>query len=251
MQKTVVWRLVATLAFLATLVVNALANLLPINGLNTGQVSDLYPSLFTPAGITFSIWSVIYMLVTGFVVYTWVRRNDTFLTTLLPWFIASCLLNISWILAWHFLLPAVSVCIMAGMLFVLTRMFRLVHTAPRPHTVWEQFLVLLPFTLYAAWICVATIANVSALLVSAGWQGGFLSMEQWTALMMAVAAMLAIFITLDYRVPAFALVVMWALFGIYLRWHETAYTVITYTAIILQLLLAGTVLFVLRRRVTA
>ena len=43
-------------AFAGVLVVNYLANALPIGGNTTGALSDLYPNLFTPAGLTFSIW---------------------------------------------------------------------------------------------------------------------------------------------------------------------------------------------------
>ena len=42
--------------------VNALANILPINNLTTGEVSDSFPNLFAPTGLTFSIWGVIYLL---------------------------------------------------------------------------------------------------------------------------------------------------------------------------------------------
>jgi hypothetical protein len=40
---------------------NALANILPINGITTGAISDSYPNLFAPAGYTFAIWGVIYL----------------------------------------------------------------------------------------------------------------------------------------------------------------------------------------------
>lgn len=49
------------LAFVAVLVVNYLAVTLPIGGMTTGALSDLYPNLFTPAGITFSIRGIIYL----------------------------------------------------------------------------------------------------------------------------------------------------------------------------------------------
>ena len=42
--------------YLAMVGMNVLANVLPLNGRRTGEVSDAYPSLFTPAGVTFSIW---------------------------------------------------------------------------------------------------------------------------------------------------------------------------------------------------
>lgn len=77
MKNPVVNALIHSLVLIAVLTVNALANILPINGLNTGEVSALYPSLFTPAGITFSIWSVIYLLLLAFVLWQWVRLRDT------------------------------------------------------------------------------------------------------------------------------------------------------------------------------
>jgi hypothetical protein len=41
--------------FIGMLVVNGLANGLPINGRTTGELSAMFPNLFVPAGITFSI----------------------------------------------------------------------------------------------------------------------------------------------------------------------------------------------------
>ena len=61
-------QIINVFALMLTLTINALANILPINGMNTGELSALYPSLFTPAGFTFSIWSVIYLLLIGFVI---------------------------------------------------------------------------------------------------------------------------------------------------------------------------------------
>ena len=49
------------LAFVLVFVVNVLSNVLPLNGRTAGEISDLLPSYFTPAGYTFSIWSLIYL----------------------------------------------------------------------------------------------------------------------------------------------------------------------------------------------
>ena len=57
------------LGFALVLTLNTLANALPINGMNTGEVSALYPNLFVPAGFTFSIWGIIYLLLLGFVIF--------------------------------------------------------------------------------------------------------------------------------------------------------------------------------------
>ena len=123
MKNSIVLPLIAAILFVAMITVNVLANALPINGLDTGEVSDRYPSLFTPSGITFSIWSVIYFFLGGCVVVMWTDRTNALILKLLPLFCASCILNISWILAWHYLLPGLSVVIMLALLFVLIIIF--------------------------------------------------------------------------------------------------------------------------------
>ena len=65
--------ILVTWLFLAAMIAaNALANILPINQLNTGQISAFYPNYFVPAGFTFSIWGVIYLLLLNYVIsYTY------------------------------------------------------------------------------------------------------------------------------------------------------------------------------------
>src|SRR4030065_2616599 len=96
------------LGFLGTVVVNALANILPINDITTGELSDLYPNLFVPAGLTFSIWGLIYLLLAIFVVYHLVSVSrkaseaPAFSQKIGILFFISCLANIGWIFAWHY-----------------------------------------------------------------------------------------------------------------------------------------------------
>ena len=116
------------LALACVLTVNTLAIVLPINGMGTGELSDLYPSLFTPAGFTFSIWSVIYFLLIGFVIVQSRILSKPYFTELSLWFLLSSLANISWILAWHYLFIYASVLIMLILLFSLTRIFLLLHS---------------------------------------------------------------------------------------------------------------------------
>lgn len=208
------------LALLATLTVNALANILPINGMNTGELSALYPSLFTPAGFTFSVWSVIYLLLIGFVIVQRSISSKPYFTELSLWFLLSCMANSSWILAWHYQYVFASVIIMIVLLFTLVRIFLLVQ-ADSELTLLQKFFIQLPFIVYLSWICVATIANISALLVSVQWSGGPLSPVTWTITMTGIASLLGIFIVERYRKPTFFLVLIWALFGIYSKWNNT------------------------------
>ncbi|MCZ8354765.1 MAG: tryptophan-rich sensory protein [Cyclobacteriaceae bacterium] len=244
MKKPYMLALVSTLLFAITILVNALANILPINGLNTGEVSALYPSLFTPAGLTFSIWSVIYLLLLGFIVWHWLKPDSFAILEISRLFWLTCILNVSWILAWHYLLTAISVTIMLLLLLTLTQLYLKIKKVALL-SLAEKWLVKLPFTLYFAWISVATIANVSAYLVSVNWDGGFFTPLIWTILMMGIAVVLAAWISMRFREPGFALVVVWALFGIFWRHQEDGNASLTMVSLGYMLILVAWVVLVL------
>jgi hypothetical protein len=126
---------------------------------------------------------------------------------------------------------------MLALLITLLKLFSIVH-AEQAVSVPEMIWIKLPFTLYLAWICVATIANVSALLVALHWDGWFLSQESWTIVMMCVAAALAFGVSGIYRAPAFVLVVMWALAGIFIRWKCSIHSNLAFAAVGLMVVLA-------------
>lgn len=211
------------LSFLLTLFVNAMANVLPINGLNTGQVSALYPNLFVPDGFTFSIWSVIYTWILLFVVVSsrWLLSSSASqaqrqaAALLSPLFIISGIINVSWILAWHYLQVVLSLLLMLAFLTLLFLQFQRIQQASGNATPAIRWLLFAPFVIYFGWISVATIANTTALLVHVGWQGGPLEPAVWSAVMMSVAGVLAIFVGAKLRQPLYAAVVVWAMLGIF------------------------------------
>lgn len=248
-KSALLWRILATTSFVAVIVVNALANALPINGLTTGDVSDLYPNLFTPAGITFSIWSVIYLLLAGFVIQCWRHVEADNITRLLPAFVVTCALNVAWIVVWHHLLPAVSVVIMLMLLLTLVVLFLRIQRQI-PKTKLNILFISVPFSVYLAWICVATIANISAWLTSLPAVGLSSTPQLWTVIMMVVAAVIATWIFLRYQSPEFMAVVFWAFLGIFLRWRGSDYNLVQTGSIILMVgLLAITVVVLARRPV--
>jgi hypothetical protein len=181
-------------------------------------------------------------LLIGFVIVQWRILTAPYFAELSLWFLLSSLANVSWIFSWHYLYIYASVLIMLVLLFSLARIFLLLQSAKI--TAWpEKIFVKLPFTFYFSWICVATIANFSALLLSLSWEGGFLSPILWTMTMMTIASALGIFISRRFEEPSFLLVLIWALYGIYSRWHGTENNQIAETALIELIVLA--VLFVI------
>jgi hypothetical protein len=210
-------------AFIAMFAVNGMANYLPINGYNTGQVSAFYPNKFVPDGFTFAIWSLIYLwllIFTGYVtkVLLWLPAIDhryRRIVSILPLFWLTCILNALWILSWHYLQVGLSVIIMVALLATLFGIYlRIKKMAAHPRK-QDHFLVEVPFLIYFGWISVAIIANITAFLVHAGWDGGSLGSTFWTIIMIFTAVVLAVFMAYMQHRPTYTLVVGWALWGIY------------------------------------
>ncbi len=207
--------------FIGVVVVNGLANALPINDVGTGELSAEYPNLFVPAGITFSIWGIIYLLLAAYVLYAVFTRGGA-LERVGWWFVVSCVANMAWIFAWHYRLVGLSVLIMLALLAVLLVIYlRLqssrggLNAAGRGRA--EKLAVELPFSVYLGWITVATIANITALLVSWGWNGFGLPEAVWAIVMILVAAAIGIFVTYTQADPWYGLVLAWAFTGIVIK----------------------------------
>jgi hypothetical protein len=202
-------------AFVAVLLVNGLANGLPLGGRTTGEVSALYPSPFTPAGFTFSIWGVIYLALLGFAVFQALpaqQASETIARIRGP-FAVSCAANCAWIFAWHYDQLALSLVVMVVLLVTLAAIYRTLRRAPVA-TTSERLCVRVPFSVYTAWICVATIANASALQTAMDWDAAGLDPVAWTIGKLALAGTVGVIVSIRCHDAAFALVVGWAAFGI-------------------------------------
>lgn len=230
-------------AFLIMLVVNILANALPIAGRGTGEISDLFPVLFTPAGYAFSIWGVIYLGLGAFVIYQALpsQRAHPRLRRVGYWFVANALLNASWIFLWHNLLITLSMAVMLGLLITLIVIYRRLETGRDPRvSSAEKWLARLPFSIYFGWISVATIANASIMLYNLGWRGEPLDEQTWAALVIAVAAAIGVFMIFQRREAAFPLVLVWAFVAIFVNQTVRLVEMAALSAAILvALILAG------------
>lgn len=218
-REETVLKTIAVVTFVVMVLVNALANILPINGRNTGEISDSYANLFAPIGFTFSIWGVIYVLLAGFCVYQYAKIRGTdsqvgedALSRILPYFIASSILNTLWIFAWHYDYIGLSTLLITGMLINLGYIVHLLRA--QTMTRKDYLLIRVPFSVYFGWITVAVIANITTWLVSIGWDGFGFSGSFWTIAVVAIGALIALIVTERNRDLGYLLVIMWAYFGI-------------------------------------
>jgi hypothetical protein len=221
-HRTTMIRIVVLITFLAMIAVNALANILPINGVTTGQLSDSYPNLFTPAGLTFAIWGLIYLLLGGYTLYqleVFQGNSKAVKTDLLNkigiLFSISSIANAAWIFSWHYEIIPLSMLLMVVILICLIFINQTLKNKQLSEI--EYLFVRLPFSVYFGWITVATIANATVLLVSLGWKGFGLTEATWAVIIIFVGFIIGVSTMLKNRDIAYGLVIVWAYAGILLK----------------------------------
>jgi len=211
------------IAVILTIIVNGLANLLPIGGKNTAELSDNIPNLFVPAGITFTIWGIIYFLIILFAIYLakdlFKKEKTTtpFLEKISYFFILASIANIIWIFLWHYEQVLLSLLAMLLLFVSLLFIYLRLNIGIEKVSFREKLFVQVPISVYIGWITVATIANVTAVLVTIGWDGFGASEEIWAMLVIIVAAIITILILIKRKDFAYSVVIIWALIGIYLK----------------------------------
>jgi len=250
------------ITYLAVFTVNALANIIPIGGRNTGELSDAIPNLFVPAGITFSIWGVIYFLLTLFSIYQIrdIYKSDKidmpFLEKIGYYFIIGNIANFLWIFFWHYVLVPLSLVMMLILLASLLQIYRRLDIGGAEVSRWEKIAVHIPFSVYLGWISVATVANITAVLVEAGVADGVaialggtglnLGAEIWTILVIIVVVIITYAMILLKKDTAYSLVIVWALLGIYLKQINLNLTIAFTALIALIIIVVGIIYNIIR-----
>lgn len=203
-------------ALVIVITVNALADTLPIAGTTTGQVADKYASLFTPAGFTFSIWGLIYIALTAFVIYQALpaQRSNEPLARISNYFKISCAANVLWLITWHLEWLVPSLMLMLVLLWSLVAIYHALEMVDPGAGAATMWLVQVPFSLYLGWISVATIANASAVQAALYWNDLGFDAVAWTLIKLALAGAIAGVVSLRKNDLVFPLVVAWAAFGI-------------------------------------
>ena len=234
-MKTSTQKILNIIALIVVLTVNFLAVKLPINGVTPGDISDRFHNEFAPAGITFSIWSIIYGLIISVMIWQFrgnsVEKDDA-ISKVSWFFITNCFLNAAWIFAWHYLIFPLSVVIMLGILYTLVRLNTVISFEFMPNTP-TRGLLKAAFGVYLGWICIATIANVTVLLVSLNFNRFGLTETFWTGGMIGIGALVASLIAWRLQNLFIGLAVIWALLGIIIRQNQlhADFTAISWAAV--------------------
>jgi benzodiazapine receptor len=205
------------IAFILTVIINGLAGSTTlIGGVNTAFISDSNPTLITPAGFTFAIWGVIYILLGVFVVYQALpSQKDKEYHKQISWlFILISVTNIGWIFLWQYNLLTLSLPVIVLFLIGLILIYTRLGIGKIQVSLKEKLAVHTPFSVYLGWITIATIANVAVAGVSVNWDGFGINPETWAILIIIIALLLTLIVTVTRKEVAYGLVIVWALVGI-------------------------------------
>lgn len=215
-MKITLRQILIVIAVLAVIVVNSLANIVPFNGQTTGEVSDNLSNYFVPAGYVFSIWGLIYLGLVAYAIFQVrpVETNNPRLKAISGWFLLSSAANIVWLLLWHYNQFILTVPLMLVLLASLIKIYLTLRKGNPQISTGERWAVWIPFSIYLGWITVATIANISATLVSLNWNGLGIAPTTWFLVVLVAAILITTLMAYFRRDIAYLLVPVWAFVGI-------------------------------------
>jgi translocator protein len=251
MNKDTLRQFANALSVVIALTVNILASALPLNGQNTGSISDRFQVYFVPAGYVFAIWGIIYIGWIAFAIYQFLppQKQNPRLQNLGYLFALSGVFNAAWLFCWHYNLFGLSVLVMLTLLGLLIASYLKLNVAKTLVTNAEKWSVDIPFSVYLGWISVATVANVTDWLYSVNWTGFGLAPQAWAVIMLVVACLLGLLMTLLRRDSGYAFVLVWSFLGIVGK--QVALPSVANTAWVVAVLCLGLAVYsiIQRRRV--
>ena len=218
-----------------------------------GTTSNATNPMIVPASYAFAIWAPIYIGLIVFPIYQLIKNRDNHPAwiELRGWYAANVVANGLWLAASSYDWQWTTVGIIVFMLFSLFRINQLLRTIERSDTkiaYWPERFV---FSIYFAWVTLATVLNVASALTFYGWDGFGISEVTWTIIMVAVAALIAGYTSRRYQDVAYAGVVVWAFVALTLKHWGAQTQVLSYVAGAVVLLFLGVMLLNGRERLAA
>lgn len=230
------------------LTVNVIASTLPLNGQDTGEISDRFQVYFVPAGYVFAIWGVIYIGWIAFTIFQFQssQKDSPRLRRLGYLFAFSNLANAAWLFCWHFNLFGLSVLVMLALLGLLIASYLRLDVNRASVSRVEFWSVDVLFSIYLGWITVATVANIADWLYLVEWNGFGISAQTWAIIMLIVASLLGLAMALTRRDAAYLVVLVWAFVGIAVK--QVSAPMVVLSSWVAAVIMVGLVIFSLTRR---
>ena len=238
-------QVVTIVAIFGSIVVNTVSNIVPLNGVSVGALSNtLFANVqIIPANYAFAIWGLVYigLIAFGIAQLQPNQRQNPSLQQGGYRLAIACLAQCLWIYLFLARLFPLSTLAMLGILVPLIGLYQCLHTGQRRVSQQERWLIHLPISVYLGWITVATVVNVAIALYSVNWGGWGISSEVWTVFVMLISAAIAAIVNVQRGDMAYLLVIVWALVAIVLRQMNTPLIAVTGGVLAIALVLLGVV----------
>jgi translocator protein len=179
------------------------------------QISELYPTLVTPAGWAFAIWGVIFTL-EGLSVF-WFQGSTPLFRACAEtgdrYWICACICQTLWTMAFALNKIPLAQLLMAAILVSIFVCYNEYKQCLFPGAPISSYLLgVLPYCLHSAWLCTATLAsvNISAVYFQVP------PAQQLTLAWVTACTLVVVAVGLGYwyNEPVFALVCAWSLSAI-------------------------------------
>lgn len=193
-----------------------------IGGMTQADISNMFPSAITPAGITFAIWSIIYLswilaglVLSGFPVTSLTKRyfpriipylsdKETSIKAMIAFSVSISLTGV-WLIPWGYLYIGIALIIMLMILGFLKYTFHLTRES--------SWIVRSSVELTLGWINIATVANITIWLISIWFTGWGISEIYWAIWVLGLALLLTAYYQCRYKTYIISLVFLWTMIG--------------------------------------
>jgi len=205
--------------FVTQVVFNVLSTQGVFAGTDNGELSDKYRTPITPAGFTFSVWGLIYFCQAVYVVYQALpgQRSSTKLDSIAPFVCLAFALNCLWLLVFSYEYLWAAFFVIASYLLSLLKVYLLLEPnyLESGTPIAEVLCVWLAFSSNLAWVTVATLLNLTISLTQLFEVSSTQMIEDWCIGLILFAVFVSSYYVVIRADPMYALVTIWALFGIF------------------------------------
>ncbi|MGC8766584.1 MAG: hypothetical protein ACP5QP_02685 [Brevinematia bacterium] len=206
---------IGTIGFIA---VNIFSVLYPINNKTQKEISDMFFSLITPAPFTFSIWGIIYLLLILFIIYQvvlFIKKESYPIEKTGIWYFITCILNISWIIAWSYIQIEISLALIILFFVSLIVIYNRLGIGKQSSSTLDKIFLNLPFSVYTAWLAIATTLNITILLIKLNLRP-FLGIPDdiWGFIVIILLSSITAYTVIRRNDIFFGMTAIWALLGI-------------------------------------
>jgi tryptophan-rich sensory protein len=211
-RQDILRQVLVVAGFVTVIVGNTVAEAVPINAQTSAEISNRLPILITPANYAFAIWGAIWLGLAAFSLFQALpaqRTNPTLRKIGYP-FVLSCVLNVVWLVIFHFNSYLLSCFIIGGLAATLAWIYLQVGVGRKAVSAVERWCTHVPFSLYLGWVSVATIVNIAYTLYDSGFRPDKATQEGLTVMMLGIAAVLGTLFVFRHKEIALIGAFIWA-----------------------------------------